>query len=64
MKERIRFVIMSRQRRCFSAKFKSGLVIELLKEEKDLDTIVTENNIQPNSSPRGSNLRPRCCDII
>lgn len=39
---------MSRQRRNFSAKFKSDLVIELLKGEKDLNTLVTENNIQPN----------------
>ena len=39
---------MSRQRRNFSAKFKSDLVIELLKGEKDLNTIATENSIQPN----------------
>ena len=39
---------MSRTRRNFSAKFKSELVIELLKEEKDLNTIASENNIQPN----------------
>ena len=39
---------MSRKRRNFSAKFKSDLVIELLKEEKDLNTLATENNIQPN----------------
>lgn len=39
---------MSRKRRNFSAKFKSDLVIELLKGEKDLNTLVTENNIQPN----------------
>ena len=39
---------MSRTRRNFSAKFKSELVIELLKGEKDLNTIATENNIQPN----------------
>lgn len=38
---------MSRTRRNFSAKFKSEL-IELLKGEKDLNTIATENNIQPN----------------
>lgn len=30
---------MSRQRRNFSAKFKSDLVIELLKGEKDLNTL-------------------------
>ena len=39
---------MSRQRRTFSAKFKSDLVIELLKGEKDLNTLAVENNIQPN----------------
>lgn len=39
---------MSRQRRNFSAKFKSDLVIELLKGEKDLNTIATENNIHLN----------------
>lgn len=32
----------------FSAKFKSDLVIELLKGEKDLNTLAAENNIQPN----------------
>ncbi len=36
---------MSGQRRNFSAKFKSDLVIELLKGEKDLNTLATENNI-------------------
>ena len=39
---------MSRKRRKISAKFKSDLVIELLKGEKDLNTLATENNIQPN----------------
>lgn len=39
---------MSRQRKNFSAKFKSGLVIELLKGEKNLNTLAAENNIQPN----------------
>ena len=39
---------MSRTRRNFSAKFKSELVIELLKREKDLNIIASENNIQPN----------------
>ena len=34
---------MSRQRRNFSAKFKSDLVIELLKGEKDLNTLAVEN---------------------
>ena len=37
---------MSRQRRSFTAKFKSDLVIELLKGEKDLNTLATENNIR------------------
>ena len=37
---------MSRQRRNFSAKFKSDLVIELLKGEKDLNTLAVENNIR------------------
>lgn len=36
---------MSRKRRNFSTKFKSDLVIELLKGEKDLNTLATENNI-------------------
>lgn len=39
---------MSRQRRNFSAKFKSDLVIELLKGEKDLNTLAAENDIHPN----------------
>ena len=39
---------MSRQRRNFSAKFKSDLVLELLKGEKDLNTLAIQNNIQPN----------------
>ena len=36
------------KRRNFSAKFKSDLVLELLKGEKDLNTLAVENNIQPN----------------
>ena len=39
---------MSRQRRSFSAKFKSDLAIDLLKGEKDLHPLAAENNIQPN----------------
>ena len=39
---------MSRQRRNFSAKFKSDLVIELLKGEKELNVLAVENDIQPN----------------
>ena len=39
---------MSRQRKNFSAKIKSDFVIELLKGEKDINTLAVENNIQPN----------------
>lgn len=39
---------MSRKRRTFSPKFKSDIVIELLKGEKDLTMLATENGIQPN----------------
>ena len=39
---------MSRKRRNFTAKLKSDLVLELLKGEKDLNSISTENSIQPN----------------
>lgn len=39
---------ISKQRRNLSSKFKSDLVIELLKGEKDLNTLATENSIQPN----------------
>jgi transposase-like protein len=39
---------MSKTRRKYSAKFKSDLVIELLKGEKDLNTLATENGIAPN----------------
>lgn len=39
---------MSKTRRNFSAEFKSKLVIELLKGEKDLNSLAVENNIQPN----------------
>ena len=39
---------MSGQRRNLSVKFKSDIVIKLLKGEKDLNTLATENNIQPN----------------
>ena len=42
------FIRMSRQKRNFNAKFKSDLVLELLKGEKDLNTLATENTIQPN----------------
>lgn len=42
------FKNMSRTRRNFSAKFKSDLVLEVLKGEKELNVISTENNIQPN----------------
>ena len=39
---------MSRKRRNFTTKFKSDLVLELLKLEKDLNSIANENSIQPN----------------
>ena len=39
---------MSKQRRNFSSKFKSDLVIELFKGEKGLNTLATENGIQSN----------------
>ena len=39
---------MSRTCRNFNAKFKSDLVLELLKGEKDLNTLASENSIQPN----------------
>ena len=39
---------MPRTRRNFSAKFKSDLVLEVLKGEKELNVIATENDIQPN----------------
>ncbi len=39
---------MSCTRRNFSVKFKSELVLEVLKGEKELNVIATENGIQPN----------------
>ena len=39
---------MSRKRRNFTAKFKSDLVLELLKGEIDFNTLATQNSIQPN----------------
>ena len=36
---------MSRTRRNFSSKFKSDLVLEVLKGEKDINTLAVENNI-------------------
>ena len=39
---------MSRTRRNFTAQFKAKLVLEVLKGEKDINTIATENSIQPN----------------
>ncbi|WP_196592547.1 transposase [Pectinatus sottacetonis] len=39
---------MSRKRRNFTAKFKSDLVLELLKGDKDLNALAAENSIQPN----------------
>lgn len=39
---------MSRSRRNFSAEFKSNLVLQLLKGEKELNILAVENDIQPN----------------
>ena len=39
---------MSRSRRNFSAQFKTDLVLQLLKGEKELNVLAVENNIQPN----------------
>lgn len=39
---------MSRKRRNFTAKLKLDLVFELLKGEKDLNSIAIENSIPPN----------------
>ena len=39
---------MSRTRRSFSSQFKADLVIELLKGEKDVNTLAAEHNIKPN----------------
>ena len=40
--------IMSRSRRNFSAEFKTNLVLQLLKGEKELNVLAVENDIQPN----------------
>ena len=47
-KNRIQALLLKVTRRKYSAKFKSDLVIELLKGEKDLNTLATENGIAPN----------------
>lgn len=39
---------MSRTKRNFSSEFKAKLVLEVLKGEKELSVIATENDIQPN----------------
>ena len=39
---------MSRSRRNFSAEFKTNLVLQLLKGEKELNVLAVENAIQPN----------------
>ena len=39
---------MSRSRRNFSAEFKTNLVLQLLKGEKELNVHAVENDIQPN----------------
>ena len=45
---RKKVLIMSRSRRNFSAEFKTNLVLQLLKGEKDLNVLAVENDIQPN----------------
>ena len=39
---------MSRSRRNFSAEFKTNLILQLLKGEKELNVLAVENDIQPN----------------
>ena len=39
---------MSKSRRNFSAEFKTNLVLQLLKGEKELNVLAVENDIQPN----------------
>ena len=39
---------MSRTRRQSTSKFKSDIVLELLKGEKDLNSLAAENQLQPN----------------
>ena len=39
---------MSKERRSFNTKFKDDLVFEMLKGEKDLNTLAAENGIAPN----------------
>lgn len=46
MKERIYYHVQTKKK--FQRQIKSDLVIELLKGEKDLNTLASENNIQPN----------------
>lgn len=41
-------LIMSGSRRNFSAEFKTNLVLQLLKGEKELNVLAVENDIQPN----------------
>ena len=39
---------MSRSRRTFSAEFKTNLVLQLLKGDKEHNVLAVENDIQPN----------------
>ena len=39
---------MSRTRRKFSSQFKADLCVELLKGEKDLNSLASENSLLPN----------------
>jgi transposase-like protein len=39
---------MAKKRRQFSPEFKGRIVVEVLKEEKDINTIATEHDLNPN----------------
>ena len=58
---------MSRSRRNFSAEFKTKLVLQLLKGEKELNVLATENDILANASlafdnKREDNLREKLAE--
>ena len=48
---------MSRSRRNFSAEFKTNLVLQLLKGEKELNVLAVENDIQPNLLRNWKNMQ-------
>ena len=49
---------MSRSRRNFSAEFKTNLVLQLLKGEKELNVLAVENDIQISSAIGRRNSLP------